>query len=631
MLPPFSHPIALAVSLPRGEFLTLETLRGTANYNVVRYFKRDAMPREVLPHGQPGILIAAEGTPETIRRHLADCQKIDWLDLREMTAENQATFEPKIVSLSSGAAASATAEPLPRPWKNDEDLGFLGVTIITPAMRAVGAEAVRRFQEMSGLPVLALNAPSDEGAHALKLRLAEFVDGAADFVIWFDADWWALRPLDLSEIAKRMQTCNFLAVKDPGTADAAGFVYADIQNHGMDATDYFNGGFWVAERKILNELLSHAGSCLRANNWADYGEQSALNCAVQRLDWLTVGLLPREWNFFMHAVTHGYEDSIPARVIGLHAAGVPMGKKLEHLRQWAKVLSYPIKELAWAPKAGDVFNPNEAVSTQPIDVSPPPVPEPVAKPATHFFRLPPMATFTPISPQKPKDEVRAMIDEAMTVWVDPSRSFDARASAKCFLGYRVLDGQLGMDSYSWMPKLMHLHWFQPFAKLPLGARWRMSELYLDLLIAVELGDDLQSNDDFREYTKRWAPAALNAVKAGVLLVYDECLKGDKDAAMSWANHTVSSWREAVHGWDMGKHPYWPTEMAEALRALQVMAFILRRLDLVQMEDHDWCPISKLWRDTPWDRAMRKLGGRAGGAGVVLPWGVAGEGGVRSGK
>ena len=67
MLPPFSHPIALAVSLPRGEFLTLETLRGTANYNVVRYFKRDAMPREVLPHGQPGILIAAEGTPETIR------------------------------------------------------------------------------------------------------------------------------------------------------------------------------------------------------------------------------------------------------------------------------------------------------------------------------------------------------------------------------------------------------------------------------------------------------------------------------------------------------------------------------------------------------------------------------------
>ncbi len=55
-----------------------------------------------------------------------------------------------------------------------------------------------------------------------------------------------------------------------------------------------------------------------------------MNWAVQQQPGL-FKRLPLAFNFFKFAITHGAINHWPAEIVGLHAAGVPMAKKLETL------------------------------------------------------------------------------------------------------------------------------------------------------------------------------------------------------------------------------------------------------------------------------------------------------------
>lgn len=221
---------------------------------------------------------------------------------------------------------------------------WLGITIATPAYADLAAEAVKRFIKFTGQPALCLHAPSEEAAFLLKLSLSDWVSGAdLPNLIYFDADCWILRPLPLKQWEEDHDWL-FMAVPDAGVADTRSFVAVDCATHGIDPARYFNSGFYVL-RQGQRLPIGDAEWAFENRQWADYGEQSAFNWAMQQERGLPLTPLPQHFNFFMHGVTHGYVPAIPAPVYCLHAAGVPVAKKMEHLKEWAKVLSFEVKPL----------------------------------------------------------------------------------------------------------------------------------------------------------------------------------------------------------------------------------------------------------------------------------------------
>lgn len=218
-----------------------------------------------------------------------------------------------------------------------------GCTIITPGYEEVGTEAVRRWEAYSGMPCLALHAAGGREAFEIKLSLPLFLN--AQRIAFFDADWWALRPLPIKELTQK----PFSAVVDPGASrDPRSFAAKDCEDHRMNPSLYFNSGFWVADltKQAVMKVFAEALTFFKNEGWHDFGEQSALNKAVQSerpwKTWVAPHRLPLEWNFFLHAVKHSKQSFIPSKIYGLHAAGVPAAQKMEHLTLYAKAFGYPM-------------------------------------------------------------------------------------------------------------------------------------------------------------------------------------------------------------------------------------------------------------------------------------------------
>lgn len=229
----------------------------------------------------------------------------------------------------------------------------IGVCIISPSYAKLGAEAVRRFKKFTRLKVKIIRC-KDEDGYFTKLCLDRLVGRKK--VIYFDSDWWCLRPLDTS----RLQFGAFCAAPDWGVFHPHAFPKEDCERLGMRKDLYFNSGFWCADfsNPQHRQMFSAARKLWKYHQkkkiTGDPGEQTILNLARHRTG-TPIQMLPTVVNYYRHSTDQGVYQDIPAEVIGLHAAGVPLKKKLRHLQVGAEWLTYPpikVQEdamrLAWA-------------------------------------------------------------------------------------------------------------------------------------------------------------------------------------------------------------------------------------------------------------------------------------------
>ena len=212
---------------------------------------------------------------------------------------------------------------------------MIAVTIATPDYMHLASEQALSMSSHSGLMTHLILIPEArfEEAVAVKLELQRTFRG--NTVLFFDADWRAIRPVDVGMLEKLSGAGKFVACQDPGIFDPAAFPAPDCKVFGIERLKYFNSGFWVAnfanERHVLafekaRELYEES----KRGRWKeirDYGEQSYLNAGVQMAG-VEIELLPDRWNFFYHAFRWGAVAHIPRNIIGLHAAGSKLPEKM---------------------------------------------------------------------------------------------------------------------------------------------------------------------------------------------------------------------------------------------------------------------------------------------------------------
>ena len=222
------------------------------------------------------------------------------------------------------------------------------VTIISPSYQSVGAEAVRRMKKFSGLQVKVIECSDEEGFET-KLNLDMIMDRRK--FVFFDSDYWLLRKLPLDS----WDGSSWLAVNDPGVFAPYAFPFSDCKREGMDRAKYWNSGFFCCDtRRSEHRAVFQEARALRkrvmsgtASKPDDFGDQYYLNMACQKLA-TPLTLLPFVFNFYRHMISGGCFPFIPAEVIGLHAAGVPVKAKrpghedkLTHLTYMSQALTYP--------------------------------------------------------------------------------------------------------------------------------------------------------------------------------------------------------------------------------------------------------------------------------------------------
>lgn len=209
--------------------------------------------------------------------------------------------------------------------------GMCGVTLVSPGYESLAFAAVRRFRKFTGMDTIILWT-QEEPAFLQKLSLPDLV--GARPVVFYDADWWAQAPLPLE---RWKGSSAFVGVADPGAKCAAEFPGKDCTRWGLNADAYLNTGFFICDLsnaqhrsvfRLARELAErHAAGQLQGVD--DHGEQSWLNVALQLMG-VTVETLPLEYNYFT-LLTERHLAARPARVLGLHGAGIPTECKLAKL------------------------------------------------------------------------------------------------------------------------------------------------------------------------------------------------------------------------------------------------------------------------------------------------------------
>jgi hypothetical protein len=600
MTPHNTHPLGLAILCHEAPATTtLQLLTGIAASHQIRHVL--IIGPHPIEDPAPATWINAPSEKAVAIAHSGNCQRLLIIQhdismpelIDALTDAKKKQAHPMVHVISAPPAAITPA------WNPADPVPLLGVTIITPAYQDIGAEASRRWHQFTGMPLIILSAPSEKDAYRLKLRLPEFLPSAP--VCYFDADYWLLRPLDVPDLVAKVKEHALLAVVDPGTHDPAGFVAKDCHWHALDPSRYFNSGFWVADfsRDQITHAFTHALEALDDRQWADYGDQSAWNYGLQKYH---VNGLALSWkyNFFLHAITHGYCDHIPAEVIGLHAAGVARGKKREHLTEWAKMLSYPVKHLP-----------------------PPPPPEP-SPPLAELLAPLTVRQFVPPSPKLKSAEHARAIAEAKFTLYDETATFDQRASALCYLTYRCIDGLITFEEWLTMRQNANEARVDIQAECsPLHYRWWISqttaETYLNLLVRHIEGigwvqPTLPSAVlvQFFLSSKKWPPQILNVLRVSVLAMYEFYLRVDdlgycKNQLQHHHNRLLEPW---IAVWDRLDLTQWPYRFEEAhadLRALTAMMFILRAAGVYDFKDQPWCPLERCGKEGYFGACLVKLG------------------------
>ena len=213
--------------------------------------------------------------------------------------------------------------------------GPIGVTIVSPLYAHLAPEAVTRFQKHSGLEAVAVHTRED--VFTAKLHIDQHFGRP---IVFFDVDLWLLRPFDFSTLSEY----RWNAVPDPCAAKSNNFVGRDIAAQKWDQGSYFNSGLFACDlrrreiRQVFEDARRRLADTIADNSIApeDTTDQFYLNWAVQQQPGL-FNPLPLNLNFFRYAIIHGAASGWPSDIVGLHAAGVPLNKKLETLTREALV------------------------------------------------------------------------------------------------------------------------------------------------------------------------------------------------------------------------------------------------------------------------------------------------------
>lgn len=530
-----------------------------------------------------------------VRGHMGHCQWVHCMELHSGVPEaaifkhwqQQAEAQQGKTPVSSPLllhidSHSKPAHQTEGGWRASDPLPLVGVTIVTTGYEQMGEEAVKRFQRYTGLPCSMLRCPGDSG-FAYKLALPDLVPPVP--VVFFDADLWLLRKTDFLPY---LAVGGVAGVPDPGTRDADSFVSQDCAKLGLEPRYYFNSGLFIADfscehvraafrraAQILQEKESHG--------IADYGDQTALNMAVQRCG-VPFQPMPQGFNFFMHAVSHGY-GSVPNLVYGLHAAGVKKADKLAHLKSHAAVFGFenrgkPTPLDPWVSKP--VVYPSDDQITSVYE-------------ANNDARLP-IAYRTERALRWLRERPPHLIQG------------EALAALKCFLTYRACDGLLSLDDWQQNVGRVEI----PQMDEGLSFRWAISqstaEVYLSILLGCAEYSFYAQDTAFQILNVSVWPAALcNLLRMTVISAYNYYLKGDHRAAEIGISLAMEQWQKTMGGLDWKDKPLRFAEMREDREAILMLLVIAKAIGLTTFKNHDWLRVSEMASaGHPFHRSIREM-------------------------
>lgn len=219
---------------------------------------------------------------------------------------------------------------------------MIGVTVVTPAYKHLEKDAVARFKKHTGLPVKVIRCKDADGFMA-KLELDKSLPRTR--VVFFDVDLWLLRPMDP---LRNWSPYTWMAVMDNAVFNPHAFPHTDCASHKMNKRRYFNSGLFGINlalphhRKVFQEArkLHRLVFSKKMKAPVDVTDQFYINKAVQILN-IGQAMMPEKFNFYMKSVDWGQSPCIPREIVGLHAAGEPLKRKLEALREQARVFERP--------------------------------------------------------------------------------------------------------------------------------------------------------------------------------------------------------------------------------------------------------------------------------------------------
>lgn len=211
--------------------------------------------------------------------------------------------------------------------------------------------AVQKFTQHSGLDVIVIQTKAEAG-FSVKLNLDLLV--GPSIVVFCDVDLWLVRAVDFSVY---YEPGRFGAVWDPSVNNTGTFCHKDVIREGWNPENYFNSGLFVCDmadpkiRQVFADAREHLRACHagEVEKPADWTDQYFLNAAVRRQPGL-FKRLPPALNFYKVCADWGSSAFIPRAIIGLHAAGIPLAKKLATLQAQEAVFGGPVRPLLGAAR-----------------------------------------------------------------------------------------------------------------------------------------------------------------------------------------------------------------------------------------------------------------------------------------
>ena len=218
---------------------------------------------------------------------------------------------------------------------------MIAVTVVTPSYRHLEKECVRRIKKFTGLPVKVIRC-ADKNGFMAKLNLDKHCGRRR--ILFVDVDFWWLRECNVRAWCPN----TWMAVHDSAVFNPHAFPHTDCAKFGMDKMRYFNSGmftvnFSLPDHRKVFQLARQLKQKKRIKP-VDKTDQFYLNLAAQRLN-VAMSLVPTKFNLYLKAAQWGQLQFIPRDIIGLHAAGEPLKRKMKALKEQAKVFEMTVNSV----------------------------------------------------------------------------------------------------------------------------------------------------------------------------------------------------------------------------------------------------------------------------------------------
>lgn len=184
-----------------------------------------------------------------------------------------------------------------------------------------------------------------------------------------------------------------------------------------------------------------------------------------------------------------------------------------------------------------------------------------------------------------------------------------RCHARCWLTYRVLDGEIKPDD--WLEKI------EPVKPATEAIRWRSSiplaDAYVWFLVLNDRDAMLRCLAESREAIvsrlEKHPGGALNFLRVSALLAYQELIHGNKDAGAKMIRDAVQVWQNMWPSFEPELKPFRFAEMRGDCVVLHAMLRMLQRFDAVEgaFPPAKWADLLlDTERHHPWWRVMLKI-------------------------